>query len=65
MCHLLRRAFFHSQCRSTASVACDNVGDTAMITLIAYSPIGPEQILRELPNCEIVPRKGQPAAVAL
>jgi oxalate decarboxylase/phosphoglucose isomerase-like protein (cupin superfamily) len=32
-----------------------NVGNEPMITLIAYSPLGPEKGLREIPGCRIIP----------
>jgi oxalate decarboxylase/phosphoglucose isomerase-like protein (cupin superfamily) len=31
-----------------------NVGQEPMITLIAYSPLGPERKLRDIPGCRIV-----------
>ena len=32
-----------------------NVGNEPMITLIVYSPLGPEKGLREIPGCKIIP----------
>jgi oxalate decarboxylase/phosphoglucose isomerase-like protein (cupin superfamily) len=37
-----------------------NVGADSMITLIAYSPAGPEEVLRESPTCKVVPCNGSP-----
>jgi len=35
-----------------------NVGSDTMVTFIAYSPAGPEEVLRQSPACTVVPSNG-------